>query len=56
MSRILSQRLASGLGAGDQPWVEEWRSAFWEIVRKAQKAKIWIVPEFVDRLKKDSRP
>jgi hypothetical protein len=35
MSRILLQRLASGVGARDQRWVEEWRSAFWEIVRKA---------------------
>jgi hypothetical protein len=35
MSRILLQRLASGVGARDQRWIEEWRSAFWEIVRKA---------------------
>ncbi len=28
----------------------------WEVVRKAQKAGIWIVPEFVESLKKDSRP
>src|SRR5258707_15698382 len=35
MSRPLSRRLASGVGARDQRWIEEWRSAFWEIVRKA---------------------
>ncbi len=35
MSRPLSRRLASGVGAPDQRWIEEWRSAFWEIVRKA---------------------
>ncbi len=35
MSRILLQRLASGVGASGQRWIEEWKSAFWEIVRKA---------------------
>src|SRR6267143_847841 len=35
MSRSLSQRLASGVGAGDVQWIEESRTAFWEIVRKA---------------------
>ena len=28
----------------------------WEVVRKAQKARIWIAPELLERLKKDSRP
>jgi hypothetical protein len=35
MSRILSQRLASGVGAGDLRWIEEWGTAFWKIVGKA---------------------
>ena len=35
LSRILSQRLAPGVGAGDVYWVKEWGSAFWKIVRKA---------------------
>jgi hypothetical protein len=35
MSRILSQRLASGVGAGIVRWIEEQRTAFREIVRKA---------------------
>ena len=35
MSRILSQRLASGVGAGDVRWIEEWGTAFWKIVHKA---------------------
>jgi hypothetical protein len=35
MSRILSQRLASGVGSGDLRWIEEWNTALWKIVRKA---------------------
>src|ERR1700720_1251618 len=35
MSRLLSQRLASGVGAGNVRWIKEGRTAFWEIVRKA---------------------
>ena len=35
MSRILWQRLAPGVGAGDVRWIEEWGTAFWKIVRKA---------------------
>jgi hypothetical protein len=35
LPRILSQRLASGLGAGNLPWIKESRTAFREIVRKA---------------------
>jgi hypothetical protein len=35
VSRILSRRLASGVGAGDLRWIEEWGTAFWKIVRKA---------------------
>jgi hypothetical protein len=35
MSRILLQRLASGVGASDQRWIEEGRNSFWEIVLKA---------------------
>jgi hypothetical protein len=35
MSRTLSQRLASGVGAGNVRWIEEPGVAFWKIVRKA---------------------
>jgi hypothetical protein len=35
MSRILSQRLASGVGAGIVRWIEEQRISFREIVRQA---------------------
>jgi hypothetical protein len=35
MSGILSQRLASGVGAGNVLGIEEWGTAFWKIVRKA---------------------
>jgi hypothetical protein len=35
MSRILSQRLASGMGASDLCWIGESRTAFGEIVRNA---------------------
>ena len=39
MSRILSQRLASGVGAGDVRWIEEWGTTFWKIVRKASSVE-----------------
>ena len=35
MSRILSQRLASGVEAGDLRWLERWGTASWKIARKA---------------------
>src|SRR5437660_1104559 len=44
MSRILSQRLASGVGARDLRWIEEWRTAFWKIVRKASTVEKRFAP------------
>src|SRR5260370_28244549 len=44
MSRPLSQRLASGVGAGDVRWIEEWGTAFWKIVRKASSVDKRLAP------------
>ncbi len=44
MSRILSQRLASGVGAGDVRWIEEWGTAFWKIVHKASSVDKRLAP------------
>jgi hypothetical protein len=35
MSRSLSQRLASGVGARDVRWIEKCGTPFWKIERKA---------------------
>jgi heme a synthase len=35
LSRILWQRLAAGVGAGNLRGIEEWKTEFWKIVRKA---------------------
>ena len=35
LSWILWQRLAAGVGAGNPRRVEEWKTEFWQIVRKA---------------------
>ena len=48
-SNVLSQRLASGLGAGDLRWVEECGTSFYKIARKASSldkaARCFVQPE-----------
>jgi hypothetical protein len=47
MSRILWQRLAPGVGAGDVRWIEWWGTAFWKIVLKASSVdKVSRHPDF----------
>ena len=47
MSRILWQRLAPGVGAGDVRRIEWWGTAFWKIVLKASSVdKVSRHPDF----------
>jgi hypothetical protein len=56
MSRILSQRLASGLGTGDLPWIKGSRTAFGEIVRETWAVKPLLLRRSPGRILKSSLP
>jgi hypothetical protein len=56
LPRILSQRLASGLGTGDLPWIKGSRTAFGEIVRETWAVKPLLLRRSPGRILKSSLP